>query len=158
MNPAFPTTIIIRHPKERPQKCSILPLKGRPDVRILLHPVKNLPPLEGYIRLSEEGPPLTAADRDCGLLLVDSCWRRARSMLDGVEHLPTRSLQGYHTAFPRVSKLGTDPDNGLASVEALYLAYHLLGRPTEGLLDHYRWKEEFLRRNDLPGEQVSQQD
>jgi pre-rRNA-processing protein TSR3 len=35
----------------------------------------------------------------------------------------------------------------LASVEALYAAYHILGRPTAGLLDHYRWAEAFLRLN-----------
>jgi hypothetical protein len=34
-------------------------------------------------------------------------------------------------------------------VEALYLAYHILGRPTDGLLDSYRWAEEFLRANAL---------
>jgi hypothetical protein len=34
-------------------------------------------------------------------------------------------------------------------VEALYVAYHLLGRETTGLFDHYRWGEEFLRLNDL---------
>ena len=52
-------------------------------------------------------------------------------------------------AYPRVSKLGTDPDNGLATVEALFLAYHILGRPTECLLDHYHWADEFLRLNHL---------
>ena len=36
-----------------------------------------------------------------------------------------------------------------ASVEALFLAYHLLGRPTAGLLDHYRWAAEFLAANGL---------
>jgi len=51
------------------------------------------------------------------------------------------------TAYPRVSKTYDDPAGGLATVEALYAAYRLLGRPTEGLLDHYRWAEEFLRRN-----------
>jgi pre-rRNA-processing protein TSR3 len=63
------------------------------------------------------------------------------------QDVPPRSLSGYRTAYPRVSKQGTDPDNGLASVEALFLAYHLLARPTQGLLDHYRWAEEFLRLN-----------
>ena len=63
--------------------------------------------------------------------------------------VPPRSLRGWQTAYPRTSRLGTDPNNGLASVEALYVAYHLLGRPTEGLLDHYRWAEEFLRINAL---------
>jgi pre-rRNA-processing protein TSR3 len=65
--------------------------------------------------------------------------------------VPPRSLRGYRTAYPRASKLGTDPDNGLASVEALFVAYHLLGRPTAGLLDYYRWSEEFLRLNGLGG-------
>ena len=68
-----------------------------------------------------------------------------RSFLD----VPARSLSGYRTAYPRVSKQGTDPDNGLASVEALFIAYLILGRPTVGLLDHYRWAEEFLRLNGL---------
>src|SRR5688500_615347 len=116
MDAKFAPTIIIRHPNENPQKCSILPLKGRPDVRVLLHPVKHLPPLDGYVLLSADGPPLTESDRDCGLLLLDCCWRRAAPMRRGVEHLPTRSLQGYRTAYPRVSRYGTDPDNGLASV------------------------------------------
>ena len=59
-----------------------------------------------------------------------------------------RAFSGYHTAYPRVSKLGTDPDNGLASIESCsYLAYHILGRPTDGLLDHYHWAADFLRIN-----------
>jgi hypothetical protein len=32
-------------------------------------------------------------------------------------------------------------------VEALYVAYRVLGRPTAGLLDHYRWAADFLRLN-----------
>jgi len=50
-----------------------------------------------------------------------------------------------------VSKPGTDPDNGLATIEAVFLAYRILGRPTDGLLDQYRWAEEFLRLNPLSG-------
>jgi pre-rRNA-processing protein TSR3 len=150
MQPTYPPTIIIRHPNENPKKCSILPLKGRPDVRILTFPVRELPSLEGYIRLAADGPPLTEADKGCGILLIDSCWKRVAHMARDIEHVPARSLTGYTTAYPRVSRRGTDPDNGLASVEALYLAYHILGRPTEGLLDHYRWAEEFLRTNELP--------
>ena len=70
-------------------------------------------------------------------------------MIARFEEVPPRSLHGYRTAYPRVSKLGTDPDNGLASVEALFLAYWILGRPTEGLLDHYHWAAEFLHINGL---------
>jgi pre-rRNA-processing protein TSR3 len=145
----FPPTIIVRHPKENPRKCSVIPLKGRADIVFLKYPTRALPPLEGYVRLAADGPELSAADRACGVLLLDGSWRWADAMMKDFEHVAPRSLHGWRTAYPRVSKLGTDPDNGLASIEALYLAYHILGRPTAGLLDDYRWAEEFLRVNQI---------
>ena len=145
-------TIIVRHPKENPKKCSVLPLKGRTDIQFVHYPLKGPLPLDGYIRLAAEGPPLSTTDADCGILLLDGSWRWATAMTRAFEHVLPRSLSGYRTAYPRVSRLGTDPDNGLASIEALYLAYHILGRPTEGLLDHYHWAAEFLRANDLVAE------
>ena len=63
--------------------------------------------------------------------------------------VPPRALTGWKTAYPRVSKRGTDPATGLATVEALFLALHILGRPTDGLLDHYHWKQQFLEANKL---------
>jgi pre-rRNA-processing protein TSR3 len=149
MSPLYPPTIIVRHPHENPRKCSILPLRGRPDLVFLQHPVKERPPLGGYVRLAAEGPELSAADAGCGLLLLDGSWRWAEVMNRGFEDVPPRSLHGWRTAYPRTSRQGTDPANGLASVEALVVAYHLLGRPIDGLLAHYRWAEEFLRRNGL---------
>ncbi len=147
MSDLYPPTLIVRDPRENPRKCSILPLRGRPDVLFLIYPARTVPPLDGYVRLAAEGPPLAAADAGCGLLLLDGSWRRAGAMTRAFEEVPPRSLTGYRTAYPRVSKQGTDPDNGLASVEALHVAYRILGRPTAGLLDHYRWAAEFLRRN-----------
>ena len=147
MTLAFPPTVIVRHPHENPRKCSVLPLRGRPDLLFLGYPVTNRPPLDGYVRLAAEGPPLTAADAGCGLLLLDGSWRWAAAMTRDFLDVPPRSLSGWKTAYPRSSKRGTDPDNGLASVEALFVAYHILGRPTAGLLDHYRWAAEFLRAN-----------
>jgi pre-rRNA-processing protein TSR3 len=149
MNTTYPATIIVRHPKESPRKCSILPLKDRADIVLLTHPVKTRPALEGYVRLAADGPELSVADASDGLLLLDGSWRWAEIMTRDFVDVPPRSLRGFHTAYPRVSKRGTDPDNGLASVEALFLAYHLLGRPTDGVLEHYRWAEEFLRLNEL---------
>src|SRR5439155_16406301 len=111
------------------------------------YPVRARPPLDGYVRLAAEGPELSAADSDCGLLVLDGSWRWAGAMTRDFLDVPPRSLRGYRTAYPRVSKQGTDPDHGLASVEALFVAYHILGRPTEGLLDHYRWAAEFLAAN-----------
>jgi pre-rRNA-processing protein TSR3 len=147
---SFPPTIVVRHTKENPKKCSILPLKGRADVVFFNHPLTGtLPDLTNYVRLAAEGPALSAEDRERGILLLDGSWRSAGSMTRDFLHVPPRSLASYKTAYPRVSKLGTDPDNGLASIEALYIAYRLLGRNTSGLLDHYRWASEFLKANGI---------
>lgn len=144
-----PITIIIRHPRENPKKCSVLPLQGRDDVKILPYPLTEPISFDGYIRLAADGPALSSADRECGILLLDGSWRSARRMIQHYEHMPARSLSGWKTAYPRVAKAGTDPDNGLASVEALYVTYHILGRSVDGLLDHYHWAERFLELNDL---------
>jgi pre-rRNA-processing protein TSR3 len=149
MESLYPPTIIVRHPHENPRKCSVLPLRGRADVLFLSYPVTERPALDGYLRLAAEGPPLSASDAGKGILLLDGSWRWAAAMTRDFVEVPPRSLHGWHTAYPRVSKLGTDPDNGLASIEALFAAYRLLGRPTTGLLDHYYWAEEFLRANGL---------
>ncbi|MFQ3593363.1 MAG: hypothetical protein SNJ82_09295 [Gemmataceae bacterium] len=146
---SVPQTIIIRHRKEIRSKCTIWPLRGRDDIRIVHYPVRHWPELTGYVRLAAEGPPLTRADALHGLLLLDGSWRWAGVMAKHVLAVEPRSLSGWQTAYPRSSKLGTDPDNGLASIEALYLAYRLLGRPTTGLLDHYPWAEAFLQVNRL---------
>lgn len=145
----YPPTIIVRHPKENPKKCSVIPLKGRADVVFLNYPARQPPELAGYVRLAAEGPELSASDAAGGILLLDGSWRWAEAMERDYRHVPPRALHGWRTAYPRVSKLGTDPGNGLASIEALYLAHHILGRPTAGLLDGYRWAEEFLRANNL---------
>jgi pre-rRNA-processing protein TSR3 len=144
---SFPPTIVVRHKKENPKKCTILPLKGRDDIVFYHHPVSEMPDLTNYVRLAADGPPLVPDDRQHGILLLDGSWRRADEMTRAFEHVAPRSLSGYVTAYPRVSKLGTDPDNGLASIEALYIAYRLLDRPTAGLLYHYHWAERFLELN-----------
>ena len=129
------------------RKCTILPLRGRPGIVILGYPVKKMPDLTDYVRLAADGPELSAADTANGVLLLDGSWRWAGAMTRAFQEVPPRSLHGFTTAYPRVSKQGTDPDNGLASIEALFIAYRLLGRPVEGLLDHYRWREQFLKLN-----------
>jgi pre-rRNA-processing protein TSR3 len=144
---SYPPTIIVRHTRENPKKCSVLPLKGRADVQFYSYPLKELPDLTGYIRLAAEGPPLSAADAAAGILLLDGSWRAADAMTRRFAHIEPRSLAGFHTAYPRVSRLGTDPANGLASIEALYIAHRILGRPTAGLLDHYHWAASFLALN-----------
>jgi pre-rRNA-processing protein TSR3 len=147
MSTSHPPTIIVRHSKENPRKCSIVTLRDRPGIVILNYPVKDTPDLRCYVRLAAEGPELTAADAPAGLLLLDGSWRWAAVMTRAFQHVPPRSLHGYKTAYPRVSKQGTDPAHGLASVEALYIAHRILGLPADGLLDHYHWRDEFLLLN-----------
>jgi pre-rRNA-processing protein TSR3 len=149
MSSSYPATIIVRNSRENPRKCTILPLKDRADLLFLTYPLKRPVVLEGYVRLSADGPELGPDDGGKGLVLLDGSWRWAGVMGRDFLDVPPRSLHGYSTAYPRRSKRGTDPDNGLASVEALFLAYYLLGRPTAGLLDYYRWADEFLRLNRL---------
>jgi pre-rRNA-processing protein TSR3 len=120
------------------------------------HPAKNLPPLGDYIRLAAEGIELSSTDASKGILLIDASWRWAETINREFLHVQARAFHGYQTAYPRRSKHGTDPGHGLASVEALYLAYHILHRPTVGLLDHYRWAEEFLRLNGLDGKSLAE--
>ena len=51
------------------------------------------------------------------------------------------------TAYPRKQDDCSDPDRGLASVEALYAAYYMMGYSTAGILDDYYWGKAFLEKN-----------
>lgn len=144
--------IIIRHPKERLSKCSLEPLRGREDVEFIKAKEGFKFDAGGHILLALEAPPLSSADAGKPLLLLDSTWRRLPQLESCLEGEPLRrSLPlGIKTAYPRVSKTFTDPPGGLASVEALYVAKRIFGEEDATLLDHYRWKEEFL--NNLPSD------
>jgi pre-rRNA-processing protein TSR3 len=150
----FPPTIIVVHPKERRSKCSVQPLRGRDGFVFWKHPRRGAESLEGYVRLGLGGPPLTPADADRGLLILDGTWRYAAAMERDYAELPLRSLGPWQTAYPRASKLFEDPSAGLATIEALVAAYAQMGRPIDGLLDHYQWREEFLRGNAKMLEQI----
>lgn len=146
-------TVVIRHRKENLKKCSLRGLESRPDFRFYRYPMENIPDLTGCVMLAMEGEELTEADGAFGLLLIDATWRYAAqmvSMVDKAITLPKRALpRHFRTAYPRTQTECPNPEEGLASVEALYLAYMLTGRPTEGLLDGYYWKDQFLEINGL---------
>jgi pre-rRNA-processing protein TSR3 len=93
------------------------------------------------------GPLIGPDDAHQGLLVLDGTWRLVAKMEADYTKLPVRSLPPLQTAYPRRSKTLDDPDNGLASIEALFAAYHLMDRTTDGLLDHYRWANQFLAAN-----------
>lgn len=147
----FPPTIILRHRKENLKKCSLRGLENREDFIFFTYPKDNLPDLMGYIFLTPEAPPLAPEDGGCGLFLVDGTWRYAEKMVKSLPNprqFVSRSIpEGFQTAYPRSQEGWINPEKGLASIEALFIAYALTGRETKGLLDHYYWKGDFLKKN-----------
>jgi len=142
--------LILRDPKESPKKCSLVPLRGTEGVEFVAYS-SGMEPVDGggRVLLDPDGEVIGPEDRGRALLVLDSSWRRLpklRAKVEG-EVLPRR-LPPLVTAYPRRSKDFDDPEEGLASVEALYAALRLLGRDdVDHLLDGYRWKAEFLAAN-----------
>ena len=138
-------TVVIRHPKERRSKCSLTPLEVRSDFQFY----KATPcfgfDATGYTILGLDAPILSEEDSERPLLLLDSTWRLLPEVESVVCGNPIRrTLPIVKTAYPRVSKFAKDPDCGLASVEAIYLAKRLIGGRDDTLLKDYRWKDAFL--------------
>lgn len=143
----FPPTIIVVHPKERRKKCTVEPLRGREGFRFWKFPNRGPESLDNYVRLGFDGPPLSAKDAERGLLVLDGTWRLAEQMQGDFPDVPVRSLPPWKTAYPRLSRMFENPPGGLATIEAIFAAYTILGRETTGLLDDYHWAEEFLQQN-----------
>lgn len=148
-----PKTVVIRHRKENLKKCSLRMLEMRDDMQFLTYPFESLPPLDSYVILvMENAPLLSKADSNKGILLLDSTWAYLPRMVEAVDlacpNLEKRTLPGnFKTAYPRNQKDCVDPNRGLSSLEALYIAYLQLGRETHSLLDHYYWKDRFIELN-----------
>lgn len=147
----FPPTIILRHRKENLKKCSLRGLEQHPDFRFYSYPKDQLPDLSGYFLLAMNAPVLEETDRNLGIFLIDGTWVYAERMerqLPKPHLFQKRSLpKNYLTAYPRSQNGCPDPSRGLASIEALYLAYLLLKRNADGLLDHFYWRNDFLNKN-----------
>lgn len=148
----FPT-IIIRHRKENLKKCSLRGLEKKEDFLFYSYPneISKLPDLSNYILLKMGAPEIKKSDNKKGLLLIDSTWKYLDKILKIIpENIETRSLpKNYISAYPRKQTMCPDPKLGLASIEALYLAYMTLKKDTSDLLDNYFWKDKFLDINSL---------
>ena len=140
--------LILRDPRESMKKCSLTPLRGHERVRFVnYHPERRLA-ADGFLLLHAEGEELTERDAGRPLLLLDCAWRRVPQLLGTVDgELVRRRLPRLVTAYPRKSTVFEDPDQGLASVEALFAATAVLGEPDRTLLVGYRWASAFLEAN-----------
>jgi len=146
MNP----TVILRHRRENLKKCSLRGLETNPEFSFFTYPVDTLPDLQTYLLLKVGAPPLTEKDAGRGLFLIDGTWRLAQVMEKQLPFkMEARSLpEGFRTAYPRRQTDCPDPEQGLSSVEALYIAHFILKLPTEKIFDHYHWKERFFQLNE----------
>ncbi|MEZ5962416.1 MAG: hypothetical protein R3F56_01095 [Planctomycetota bacterium] len=142
---ATPVTVI-RHPKERISKCSLRHLHQRAGFTFLRAQPGFTFDATGFTVLAVDAPELSPADAGRPLLLLDSTWRYLPRLLACLRGEPVhRSVpRSIVTAYPRQSRLFDDPEFGLASVEALYVALRLLGADDPSLLDGYHWKDQFL--------------
>ncbi len=147
----FPCTIIFRHRRENLRKCSLRGLESHKDFTFYTYPREKLPPLNHYALLTLDAPPLSRSDDHLGLLILDGTWRYAATMHKQIAadvELTARSIPGvFRTAYPRRQEDCSDPDYGLASIEAIYIAYCILGRNVQGLLNNYYWKNQFIEKN-----------
>ena len=140
--------LILRDPRESAQKCSLTPLRGMPGVEFVAYDKRRRLDAGRRVLLHPDGAEITPADAGTPLLVIDCAWRKLPALLASVDgDLVARRLPPLATAYPRKSKTFEDPEQGLASIEALYAALALLGDPRPELLARYHWKDEFLRLN-----------
>ncbi len=151
---------ILRHRKERLSKCSLQGLEHHSEYRFFTYPdqtdqlaqiLLNSPQ---PICLTPEGSFLRQSDSAFPLVLLDGTWRLSKRLFAALDHhlkghWQPRSLpEQLITAYPRRQLDCPLPGRGLASIEALAAAFHVLRKKESQLLDDYRWRDEFLVRNE----------
>jgi len=143
---------------ERPHKCTILPLRYRSDFRVVRFDRRYaIAPLTGSLLLHPEGDVLSRsiAEKLGGagaivLCAIDCNWKRLKGVAGRIAGpLPPRVRipDGFRTAYLRRNKQNLDPDCGLATIEALFIAAAFLGDWDETLLREYPMADEFLGLN-----------
>lgn len=144
---------ILMDKRENPRKCTIAPLKGRPDFAIRYFS-KNRPiaAFQADCLLHVDGEDLSRVERGRyqSLALIDCTWKKVGPTLSRVARpLPplVRIPEGFLTAYPRRNQEGKDPEAGLATIEALFIAAAFLGNWDESLLEKYYFKDQFLEKN-----------
>ncbi len=140
--------LILRDPREATKKCSLTPLRGTSGIQFVGYDGTRRLDAGRRVFLSPQGELLSERDRGLPLFVIDCAWRRVPALLKTVDgELLPRRLPPLVTAYPRKSIVFEDPQEGLASVEALYAALALTGEVHPELLAGYHWREQFLAAN-----------
>ena len=153
--------IITSHNEKKEKKCTLYPLRGRSDFSFR---TKKDPGqfASDSILLLPGGEPLTAElateirdtkELSTGhvleIVLIDSRWKKTNGILWSLPPIRRVSLEGYVTGAKRKEP---PPPGGLASIEALFMASLLFGKPDFTLLSDYRFRESFFTLNGLKSE------
>lgn len=147
---------IIRHVRENLKKCSLRGLEERNDFFFFSYPdcalgKEKLPFFSKAILLDLEGEPLSKDDECDGIIVLDATWRLSQKMRKQIPELETvqkRSIPaGFVTAYPRCQHDCIDPQAGLASIEALWIALQILKKDNKDILNNYYWKDIFFNKN-----------
>jgi pre-rRNA-processing protein TSR3 len=147
--------LVVMDSKENTKKCTVAPLSGRSDFHFeIFDRGKVVPKLDAAFLLHIDGVPLQdlpkVNNQEATLAVIDSHWKACEKIIRFITP-PLPSLvkipPDFVTAYPRSSKIFADPDGGLATIEAVFIAATFLGTWDETLLDHFHWKKEFLRLN-----------
>ncbi|MFN0206433.1 MAG: ribosome biogenesis domain-containing protein [Planctomycetota bacterium] len=141
--------LIIRDARESPRKCTIAALRGLPNITIRGWQRDTPIDISGTTFLHPGGDALTLADADRPLLIVDSSWHHLAQIMNDLtgRHVKRSIPAGFVSAYPRKSRIYQDPQSGLASVEALYIALTILGGRRDDILEPYHFRNQFLELN-----------
>lgn len=145
---------ILMDRKENPRKCTIHPLRERPDFHVRYFGSRpTIARFETDCLLHIDGEDLSKIDHHDihSLGLIDCTWKKVPGCLQRLEKPFPRLVripEGFVTAYPRRNAEGKDPEAGLATIEALFIAAAFLGTWDETLLDKYYFKEAFLKLNE----------
>ncbi|MBY0369516.1 hypothetical protein K2X33_02445 [bacterium] len=143
---------------ETANKCTIKPLSGRPDFRLFkVWGEGPLGPFSAPLLLHHEGECLSTLREGFqevpAIAAVDCVWRRLPRLLKRMAWeqdqpaVRARIPEGFITAYPRVGQPEQDPDGGLATIEALFIAAALVGNWDVTLLSKYYFGRAFVEKN-----------
>ncbi|MBI2711722.1 MAG: hypothetical protein HYX41_02500 [Bdellovibrio sp.] len=142
---------------ETPNKCTIAPLASRADFKLIRvrGAVGLLGPFEVPYLLHPDGTCLTElvkneAHLPSGIAAIDCVWNRLDYLISKVAApLPRLASlpKGFVTAYPRKSAQNTDPEQGLATIEAIFIGAALMGNWDPSLFSQYYFGLKFLELN-----------
>jgi len=85
-----------------------------------------------------------------GIAAIDCIWRRLAPIVTGLTKVPpllVRIPPGFRTAYPRRSRVSDDPESGLATIEALFIAAAFCQVWDLTLLREYWFGSTFIESN-----------